>query len=130
VNCFSDISNLGCGTLIVNVLDANCVFNGKEISSLTIAGELESWSKVDLANNNIPIAEIGLAVVRAKLDLKTVNKNNRVTTTQFFSADGSQLASRKIIQCNIDCECSISTSAAEYVDRFVHVEEWPEGFPA
>jgi len=50
--------NLGSGTLEIDAITGQCLFQGKNIGPLTIAEEIRAWLEQDLATNKIPIASL------------------------------------------------------------------------
>ncbi len=61
-----NLLKLGSGTLEIDAITGQCVFQGKATRQLTIAEEICAWLQHDLATNNIPIA----ALTGAHLDVK------------------------------------------------------------
>ena len=47
-----NLVNLGSGTLEINALTGQCLFQGKSIRQLRIAEEIRAWMQQDLATNN------------------------------------------------------------------------------
>lgn len=128
INSYNAIAELGSGVLSINVPTAKCDFNGKEIKSIHIAGELQFWFQKELADNNIPAEAVISAEVVAELEVKFIESKKRTKASYFFSSDGKHIKSVKIYQCKIDCYSKIITNEAEYRGRSTGVEEWPEDF--
>ena len=128
LNCYKEMISLGSGELLIDVPSARCQFNGTAIPSLSIAHELESWYRQELAANKIPVEGIRSATLSARLELQTIDRKRRRTASQYFAADGMPIRSPKLYQCQIECESKIITDETEYQARFADIEEWPEDF--
>jgi hypothetical protein len=68
-NCWDRLLALGRGTLTIDALSGECVFNGQPIESLTIAEELRLWLRDDLAAQGVPLTAIRSARLEAQLDV-------------------------------------------------------------
>ncbi len=66
---------LGSGTLEINAITGQCLFQGKTIGQLTIAEEIRAWLQQDLATNKIPIAALTGAHLAVKLSFSVVPWN-------------------------------------------------------
>jgi hypothetical protein len=60
-----NLLKLGSGTLEIDAVTGQCVFQGETTGQLTIAEEIRAWLQQDLATNKIPIAALtGLSVLK------------------------------------------------------------------
>ncbi len=62
-----NLLRLGSGTLEIDAITGQCLFQGKTIGQLTIAEEIRAWLQQDLATNKIPIAALTGAHLAVKL---------------------------------------------------------------
>ena len=53
-----NLLKLGSGTLEIDAITGQCIFQGKATGQLTIAEEIRAWLQQDLATNKIPIAAL------------------------------------------------------------------------
>lgn len=128
VNSYRDVERLGSGTLEVNALEGNCVFDGEPIGSTAIAAELQAWLEEDLRRNKIPATALRHARVTATLRLSTVNARDRVTSDQHFS-QGKALQAGRFNRLAITCIGEVATDEAIYMAEYDDVGEWPVGWP-
>ena len=67
-----NLLKLGSGTLEIDALTGQCVFQGKATGQITIAEELRAWLQQDLLTNKIPIAALTGAQLAVKLSFSMV----------------------------------------------------------
>ena len=77
-----NLLKLGSGTLEIDAITGQCVFQGKTTGQLTIAEEIRAWLQQDLATNKIPIAALTGAHLAVKLSFSVVPWNG---TEEFTS---------------------------------------------
>ena len=67
-----NLLKLGSGTLEIDAITGQCVFQGKATGQLTIAEEIRAWLQQDLLTNKIPIAALTGAQLAVKLSFSVV----------------------------------------------------------
>lgn len=67
-----NLLKLGSGTLEIDAITGQCVFQSKITRQLTIAEEIHAWLQQDLATNEIPIAALTGAHLSVKLSFSVV----------------------------------------------------------
>jgi hypothetical protein len=70
-----NLVNLGSGTLEINAITEQCLFQGESIDQLKIAEEIRGWLRQDLATNKIPLAVLTGAHLAVKLSFFVVPWN-------------------------------------------------------
>ena len=70
-----NLLKLGSGTLEIDAITGQCVFQRKTTVQLTIAEEIRAWLQQDLATNKIPIAALTGAHLAVKLSFSVVPWN-------------------------------------------------------
>lgn len=130
MNCYPDLVHLGSGQLEINAITGACTFNGVPIKSLSIAEEIRIWLTEDTQANNISLANIEMAVLRANLILASVTASRRATIDQHFDKEGREIRSGQFHRLEIQASSHIQTSEAQYQSSINDVEEWPQNWPA
>ncbi len=128
INSKAQLVELGSGTIRIDVLSGDCLWDGRPVPSLSIAGEVHLWFLADLEANGIPVEAITRAVLEAKLSFSTIPRGDGVTGEEHFS-DGRLVWSDTVQRCVIRCECEIATDEHVYRSQVDDVEEWPVGWP-
>jgi hypothetical protein len=122
-----NLLKLGSGTLEIDAITGQCVFQGKTIGQLTIAGEMRVWLQQDLATNKIPIAALTGAHLAVKLSFSVVPWNE--ATREIFYSDGKAVRTEKMNRCVMECDSNVTTDEAPYRSKLTEVQEWPLGWP-
>jgi hypothetical protein len=122
-----NLVKLGSGTLEINAVTGECLYQGKQIGQLTIAEEIRTWMQRDLAANNIPSAELTGAHLAVKLSFSVVPWNK--TTREVFYSDGKAIRTEKMNRCVMECSSNVTAYDAVYRSELVEVQEWPLGWP-
>lgn len=125
----SKIAELGSGTLEIDALTGQCLFEGKSLADLPIAKEIQLWLHDDLAANRIPIEMLVRAQLTARLSLSVIRWEERANKTQIFFAGKGALRPEKMHRCSIGCASEIATDEAVYRSTYQDQEEWPPGWP-
>jgi hypothetical protein len=120
--------NLGSGTLNMDAITGQCLFNGKKIAQLTIAEEIRAWIQEDLATNKIPVATLTGAHLTVKLSFSVVPWNE--PAKEIFYSDGKAVRTEKMNQCILECDSNVTTDETVYRSTLFEVQEWPLGWPA
>jgi len=118
---------LGSGTLEIDAITGQCVFQGKTISQLTIAEEIRAWLQQDLATNKIPIETLTGARLVVKLSFSAVPWNE--PTTELFYSDGKAISTEQMNRCVMECGSNVTTDESIYRSKLTEVQEWPLGWP-
>jgi hypothetical protein len=119
--------NLGSGTLEIDAITGQCLFQGKNIGPLTIAEEIRVWMEQDLATNRIPIADLTGAHLKVKLSFSVAPRN--ATTKEIFYSDGKVVRTEEINRCVMECDSKIATDETVYSSQLVETQEWPLDWP-
>src|SRR5271163_475415 len=114
--------SLGSGTLEINAITGQCLFQGKNIGPLTIAEEIRAWLERDLETNRIPIAALSIANLAVKLSFSTVPWNT--TTKEIFYSDGKVVRTEEMNRCVMECDSTITTAEGVFTSQLVDVQEW------
>jgi hypothetical protein len=118
---------LGSGTLEIDAITGQCVFQGRTIAQLTIAEEMRAWLQQDLATNKIPIAALTGAHLAVKLSFSVVPWN--APTSEIFYLDGKAIRTEKMNRCVMECNRNVTTDESVYRSKLMEVQEWPLGWP-
>ena len=121
------IVNLGSGTLEIDAITGQCLFQGKNIGPLTIAEEIRAWMEQDLATIRIPIADLTGAHLKVKLPFSVVPWN--ATTKEIFYSDGKVVRTEEMNRCVMECDSKITTGETVYSSQLVEAQEWPLDWP-
>lgn len=121
--------SLGSGSIQIDVLTGQCIFNGLPIPQLPIAAELVTWLEDDLAANQIPRHAVTTALLDAQLELSVIAWNERSTKEQFFDSHG-EIRTPTLHRCEISCRGEIVADDGIHVGTFLDREEWPPNWPA
>jgi len=118
---------LGSGTLELDAMTGQCLFQGKTIGRLTIAEEIRAWLQQDLATNRIPVAALTGAHLTVKLSFSVVPWNE--PAKEIFYSDGKAVRTEKMNRCIVECDSNVTTDDAVYRSELTGVQEWPLGWP-
>ena len=118
---------LGSGTLEIDAITGQCLFQGKTIGQLTIAEEIRAWLQQDLATNKITIAALTGAHLAVKLSFSVVPWNE--PAREIFYSDGKAVRTEEMNRCIMECESKVTTHEAVYCSQLKEVQEWPLGWP-
>ena len=122
-----NLVNLGSGTLEIDAMTGQCLFQGKTIGQLTIAEEIHAWLQQNLATNKIPIAIVTGAHLAVKLSFSVVPWNE--PTREIFYSAGKVVRTEKMNRCVMECDSNVSTDEAMYHSKLMEAQEWPLGWP-
>ena len=122
-----NLVKLGSGTLEIDAITGQCVFQGRTIAQLAIAEEIRAWLQQDLATNKIPIAALTGAHLAVKLSFSMVPWN--APTSEIFYSDGKAIRTEKMNRCIMECDSNVSTDEAVYHSKLIEVQEWPISWP-
>src|SRR6202045_5267166 len=89
-----NLLKLGSGTLEIDAITGQCIYQGKATGQLTIAEEIRAWLQQDLATNKIPIAALTGAHLAVKLSFSVVPWNER--TREIFYSDGKAIRTERM----------------------------------
>ena len=128
-NSYRGLEQLGSGRLEIDVLRAACRFNGQEIDTLPIAGELSSWFVEDCAAYGIPLNDLSKAASVADLELSEVGQAHRQTREVHFDVGGQAMTKGRFNRLVIRCVSEIALGEHRYGSKRRDVEEWPVGWP-
>jgi hypothetical protein len=127
INSKPNLVKLGSGTLEIDAITGQCVFQGRTIAQLTIAEEMRAWLQQDLATNKIPIAALTGAHLAVKLSFSVVPWN--APTSEIFYLDGKAIRTEKMNRCVMECNRNVTTDESVYRSKLMEVQEWPLGWP-
>ena len=119
--------NLGSGTLEIDAITGQCLFQGKAMGQLTIAEEIRTWLQQDLATNRIPIAALTGAHLAVRLAFSVVPWSE--PTREIFYSDGKAVRTERMNRCVMECDSGVTTDEAAYRSKLIEVQEWPLGWP-
>ena len=122
-----NLVKLGSGTLELDAMTGQCLFQGKTIGRLTIAEEIRAWLQQDLATNRIPVAALTGAHLTVKLSFSVVPWNE--PAKEIFYSDGKAVRTEKMNRCIVECDSNVTTDDAVYRSELTGVQEWPLGWP-
>lgn len=122
-----NLLKLGSGTLEIDAITGQCIFQDKAIGQLTIAEEIRAWLHQDLATNKIPVAALTGAHLSVKLSFSVVPWNE--STTEIFYSDGKAIRTEKMNRCVIECDSKVTTDRSVYRSTLMEVQEWPLDWP-
>jgi len=123
----TNLVKLGSGTLEIDALTGQCIFQGKPIAQLPIAEEIRAWLRRDLAANKILEARLTCARLDVKLSFSQVTWNNH--TAEIFYSGGKAVRTEKMNRCVMECDSNVATRDAVYHSKLTEVQEWPLGWP-
>ncbi len=124
----TNLLKLGSGTLEIDAITGQCVFQGKTTGQLTIPAEIRAWLQQDLATNKIPIAALTGAHLSVKLSFSVVPWN--APTSEIFYLDGRKaIRTEKMNRCVMECNSKVTTDESVYRSELMEVQEWPLGWP-
>jgi hypothetical protein len=118
---YEQLARLGSGTLIIDLKNERCQFNGQAIGSLKIAGEIGAWLLRDLTDNKISAAGIRAIELVAKLQQGIISDAERKKGVMW--AGGTH---EYYIACEIDCQSRVVTDEKTYYCKYRDYEEWPD----
>ena len=121
MNDHETLSELGSGSLQIDVLTGDCMFDDKLIEKLKIAGEIDGWFRDEILAHKIPIELISCASLSVQLQIEPLIGPRR--TTEIW-ADAN--AKTTYTSCHIFCESRISTDELDYASQLRDYEEWPD----
>jgi hypothetical protein len=122
-----NLLKLGSGTLEIDAITGQCVFQGKPTYKLTIAEEIRAWLQKDLATNKIPIAALTGAHDDVRLSFSVVPWNEAIR--EIFYADGKAIRTEKMNRCVMECNSNVTTDDSVYRSKLMEVQEWPLDWP-
>jgi hypothetical protein len=128
-NSFPALDGLGDGTLTVDVLSEACTHNGRQIQTLTIAGELNVWLLDDLRAHRIDLRFMREVTLIADLTFSKLPRTRRQTATRYALPPGQHRAPSTFIACDIRCRSRVLADEVLYESAYVDREEWPLGWP-
>jgi hypothetical protein len=122
-----NLAKLGSGTLEIDAITGQCLFQGKTIGQLTIAQEIRAWLQQDATTNRIPIAALTGARLTVKLSFSEVPWNEH--TKEIFYSNGKVVRTEKMNRCTMECDSNVTTNEDVYHSKLTEVQEWPLGWP-
>ena len=122
-----DLVKLGSGTLEIDAITGQCLFQGKTTGQLRIAEEIRSWMERDLATNKIPIAALTSAHLAVNLYFSMVPWKE--PKGEIFYSDGRAVRTEKMNRCVMQCDSNVTTDEAVYRSKLREIQEWPLGWP-
>jgi hypothetical protein len=122
-----NLMNLGSGTLEIDAVTGQCLFQGKSIDQLKIAEEIRAWLRQDLATNETPLAVLTGAHLAVKLSFSVVPWNE--PTREIFYSGGKAVRTEKMNRCVMECDSDVTTDEAAYHSKLTEAQEWPLGWP-
>jgi hypothetical protein len=128
MNSYEDLVRLGSGPLVINLLTDDCIFNGQPTHTLTIACELSTWFREDLAKHRIPLA----AITEAKLDAELKMETRSAVASRgsyYIGKDGKPIEKGDFHTLAARLHSTIATDEASYERSRSHYESWPVGWP-
>jgi hypothetical protein len=114
------LEKLGDGTLHIDLETLACTFNGRKISSLSIARTLRAFFDDELTVHKIPITAIESATLKVELKIEKLSAAQRPLPKTVFP-----VTAKRFTQCHFACQSRIVTSSAVYAREFSKVDEWP-----
>jgi hypothetical protein len=130
INSYRDLEHLGSGLLSIDALSGQCFFNGGFIEPLSIAHELFTWLREDLASHAIPPECLLRAELKARLSFSRIEASQRATNDHHMDRGGKPVRKGAFHRVQIECESEVATDEATYTSTFSDLEEWPVGWPA
>lgn len=118
-NCYDRLVELGSGVYEIDVLTERCTKDGAAIESLSIAGELAHWFRIDAGESHIDLGSVRTAKLRAKIAIERL-EGRRHTNVIFPGREEADY-----IRCHIDCESVLESGDDRYEARKQDYEEWP-----
>jgi len=123
-----NLVSLRSGTLEIDAITGQCVFQDESIGPLEIAEEIRAWMRDDLAANKIPVATLTSARLSVKLSFSVVPWSQ--PTREIFYSEGGAVRTENMNRCVMECDSSITTDEAVYCSQLTEIQEWPIGWPA
>jgi hypothetical protein len=123
------LAELGSGTLEINALTGECIFDEEGIPKLPIATELQlSLQRFLIANSvNVPVLR---ARLRVKLAFSRITWEERTNTVEIFCVKGEPIKGAQMHRCKFECDSEIVTDPQTVRVCYEEVEEWPIGWPS
>lgn len=115
------LTELGSGTLEIDLLTEECLYNGTRIEPLNIAGEIAAWLRHDLEAHRTPVEGIRRAYVRSEFVIRPL-AGKRKAPEKWRGNPSNYIA------CDIRCESAIETDEKTYSFAMTDYEEWPENW--
>jgi hypothetical protein len=122
-----NLLKLGSGTLEIDAITGQCVFQDKTTGQLTIAEEIRAWLQQDLATNRILISALTGAHLKVKLCFSVVPWN--ATKNEIFYSDGKAVRTEEMNRCVVECDSKITTHETVYSSQLAETQEWPLDWP-
>ena len=122
-----DLVKLGPGSLEIDAITGQCVFEGGSIERLNIAEEIHLWLQQDLENNKIPVTSIVRAHLAVKLLFTDVPWSDR--GREIFFVEGKPVRTENLHRCTMECESNVTTDEVTYRSHLTGIQEWPPGWP-
>ena len=122
-----NLLKLGSGTLEIDAITGQCLFQGKTIGQLAIAEEIRAWLQQDVATKKIPIVALTRAHLAVKLSFSVVPWNE--PAREIFYSDGKAIRTEEMNRCVMECNSNVTTDESVYRSKLTEVQEWPLGWP-
>ena len=116
------LTGLGSGTLEIDLMTEDCLYNGGSIEPLNMAAEIGHWLRRDLEAHHIPADGITKATLQAQFDIRPLVGKRKANT--FIAGDIKH--PKGFITCAIKCESAIETDEKVYRSQYNCYDEWPE----
>jgi hypothetical protein len=123
------LAELGSGILEIDVLTSECFFDGKSISKVPIASELQLSLQRFVTANRIcePILR---ARLRVTLSFTRIKWKERKNAEEMFYVRGQPIRAAQMHQCKFECDAEILQGVRTYRSNYEEIEEWPIGWPS
>jgi hypothetical protein len=117
-----NLVNLGSGSLEIDAITGQCLFQGKSIDQLNIAEEIRAWLRQDLATNKIPLAVLTGAHLTVKLSffrgaLERTHEGD-------FPFGWKSRTHKKMNRCVMEGDSNVTTNEAAYHSKLIEAQEW------
>ncbi len=120
---------LGSGTLEIDILTGESIFDEKGIPKLPIAIELQLSLQRFLVSNRIHVPVLR-ARLRVKLSFSRITWEERTNRVEMFYVKGKAIQGTQMHRCKFECDSEIVTDARTARTCYEEVEEWPVGWPS
>ena len=103
---------LGSGSLEIDGLTGQCLFQGVPSAQLRIAEEISIWLREDLVANDISVSLVARARLMVGLTFSKVPWNSH--TREIFFLGGQAARTETMNRCTFECGSSVMTGDGEY----------------
>jgi hypothetical protein len=124
-----NLVNLGSGTLEIDAITGQSLFQGKSIDQPKIAEKIRAWLRQDLATNKIPLAVLTGARLAVKLSSFRGALERTHPRGRFSIRVEKPYSTEKMNRCVMECDSNVTTNEATYHSKLIEAQEWPLGWP-